>query len=162
MHNLKFQHEQCFTQGTKARKAHATSTTTPDPSPIDEYLTEVVTVESNQRLDYQEEALLQVTFCPNPFTTDEYKITSVVFGTDGISSYAQYVCTKLPCEVDGPNVLPQSNGKQLPNNNVELTTASGQFSHLYVLVVCWAGEYDPATKNYVGQFQYSGSLSRSP
>ncbi|XP_072049615.1 uncharacterized protein [Amphiura filiformis] len=125
-----------------------------------EYLTEIVTVETNQRLGYLQEALLEITFCPNPFTTDDYKITSTVFGTDGISSYAQYICEKLPCEVDGPNVVGY-NDMQVPNNIVDLTTQSGQYSHIYVLVVCWAGQYDPSfppSGNYVGEFQYSGSL----
>ncbi|XP_072049622.1 uncharacterized protein [Amphiura filiformis] len=127
-----------------------------------EYLTEIITMDTNQRLGYLDEALLEITFCPNPFTTLDYKITSTVFGTDGISSYAQYICEKLPCEVDNPNVV-KFNGKQLPNNEVVLTTSSGQYQHIYVLIVCWAGQYDPSVGNYVGEFQYSASLKhKSP
>ncbi|XP_072049619.1 uncharacterized protein [Amphiura filiformis] len=142
----------------KDPKAYAAPNYT-KPSTSAEYLTEIVTIKANQHLGYQEEALLKITFCPNPSTTEDYKITSTVFGTDGISSYTQYICEKLPCEVDGPNVV-QFDGKQLPSNEVVLTTSSGQYSHIYVLVVCWSGQYDPVVKNYVGQFQYNGSIMR--
>ncbi|XP_072049620.1 uncharacterized protein [Amphiura filiformis] len=126
-----------------------------------EYLTEIVTVETSQRLAYKKEALLEITFCPNPFTTLDYKINSIIYGTDGISSYAQYICEKLPCQVDNPDVV-GSNGKQVPNNIVTLTTQSGQYSHIYVLVVCWSGQYypTPSPGNFYGEFQYSGSLMR--
>ncbi|XP_072049621.1 uncharacterized protein [Amphiura filiformis] len=121
-----------------------------------EYLTEIVTVKTNQRLGYVREARLEITFCPNPYTTLDYNITSTVFGTDGISSYTQYICEELPCDVEH-NIV-KFNGNQLPSNEVVLTTSSGQYQHIYVLVVCWAGQFDPSAGNYVGEFQYSGSL----
>ncbi|XP_072049616.1 uncharacterized protein [Amphiura filiformis] len=123
-----------------------------------EYLTEIVTIEANQRLGYYQEALLEITFCPNPKTTDHYKITSTVVGTDVMSSFSQYICVKLPCEIDSPNVV-ALNGKALPINEVTMTTSSGQYSHIYVLIVCWSGQLDP-TYGIVGEFQYRGTLMR--
>ncbi|XP_072049617.1 uncharacterized protein [Amphiura filiformis] len=123
-----------------------------------EYLTEIVTIEANQRIGYMQEALLEITFCPNSITTEHYKITSTVYGTDVMSSFTQFICDKLPCDFDSPNVV-GFNGQPVPINDVVLTTSSGQYSHIYVLIICWSGQLDP-TYGIVGEFQYRGTLMR--
>ncbi|XP_072049611.1 uncharacterized protein [Amphiura filiformis] len=125
-----------------------------------EILTEIVNILHIQSIQYHQSALLTVNFCKNSQTTDNYEITSSVAATDGKSSYAQYLCSGPPCEVDGATVI-GFDGKQLPNNNVFLTTESGEYQSFQVLIICWAGEYDPQVKNYVGHFQYSAQIKKT-
>ncbi|XP_070551266.1 uncharacterized protein [Ptychodera flava] len=125
------------------------------------YLSEIVHVSTEAGLRYQHEAILNVSFCPNAETTDRYTIESVVFGTDGISSYTQYICDKLPCEVDNPNVV-KSNPSQLLINTVLLTTTTAAYQQIYVLIVDWGGNYNPIVEDYVGQYQYAATITRNP
>ncbi|XP_077985437.1 uncharacterized protein LOC144440067 [Glandiceps talaboti] len=125
------------------------------------YLSEIVHISKNVRLQYQQEVLLNVSFCANSETSQRYTISSEVFGTDGISAYTQYVCIALPCDVDLPNVI-KSNPSMLLSNTVILTTTTGEYTHLYVVVVNWGGDYDPTVKQFVGEFQYVATITRNP
>ncbi|XP_070547496.1 uncharacterized protein [Ptychodera flava] len=127
----------------------------------DYYLQEIVRLMTTERLAYLDELLLNVSFCPNEKTTQRYTIESTLFSVDVISSYTQYICTDLPCEVDGPNVV-KFNGNQLPSNTIELTATHAEWQQIYVLVVCWGGNFDPQVGDYVGDFQYSGTILPNP
>ncbi|XP_033641442.1 uncharacterized protein LOC117301530 [Asterias rubens] len=118
------------------------------------YLTEIVTIASIQSIVYKGKALLNFTFCPTPKTGSRYEVRGTVTGIDGQSSYTQYLCTSLPCVVDGANVIAH-NGRQVPSNTV--TTASGQWQNLYALIVCWGGVYDPVKDNYYGGFLFNAN-----
>ena len=126
-----------------------------------EVLTEIVNSKAIESLTWHKSGLLNVTFCKNSETTDNYIISSTVFGIDGKSSYTQYICSGPPCEVDGKNVI-AFDGKQLPNNVVHLVTQSGQYENFLVLVVCWSGEYDDKSETYIGHFQYNAQINRAP
>ena len=128
-----------------------------------EVLGEVVNIMTSQALEVysvsKQTALLEVDFCKNSETTDNYQITSSVFGTDGTSSYTQYLCSGPPCDPASKTLI-KYEGKQLPNNNVYLTTQSGQYQHFLVYIVCWSGEFNPEVENYVGHFQYFAQIQR--
>ena len=62
-------------------------------------LTEVVTLTASHAVPRLQEAHMNFTFGPNEFTGSQYTITSTVYGTDGESSWTQYLCDKYPCEV---------------------------------------------------------------
>ena len=69
----------------------------PNRDPV--YLTEIITTSTIQALAYHRSALLKFTFCPTPKTGSSYEVRATVTGTDGQSSYTQYLCDKLPCVV---------------------------------------------------------------
>ncbi len=118
------------------------------------YLTEIVTVSTKQIIVYKGKALLNFTFCPTPKSGSSYEIRTTVTGVDGQSSYTQYLCTQLPCEVDGPYVIAH-NGRQVPSNTV--TTSSAKWQNLYALIVCWGGVYDPVRDEYFGSFLFNAN-----
>ncbi|XP_022111516.1 uncharacterized protein LOC110990727 [Acanthaster planci] len=113
------------------------------------YLSQVVTLSSIQPLGYHKSALLAFTFCPTPQTGTRYEVQSATSATDGHSSYASYICDKLPCVVDGENVI-AANGRQLPSNIVQ--TESGTWKTLYALIVGWGGVWNPPKDEYIGHF----------
>jgi hypothetical protein len=110
-----------------------------------------VTIFAAQALGYHKSALLAFTFCPNPRSGTHYQVETTTTATDGRSSYASYICDKLPCVVDGPYVIAH-NGQQLPSNN--LVTATGTWKTLYALIVNWGGIWDPAKNEYMGHFVF--------
>jgi len=116
------------------------------------YLTEIVTVSATQELAYHQMAMLNFTFCPTPRTGSRYTVRDTTTDTDGKSSYAQYLCDKLPCEVDGRNVIAHD-GRQLPSNT--LISPPGQWRTLYALIVCWGGIYEPANDKYIGHYLFN-------
>jgi len=121
------------------------------------YLSEIVALVSSQSLLYHQSALMTFSFCPTPKTGKAYEIRATVFGTDGQSSYALYLCDKLPCVVDGDNVVAH-NGRQLPSNSV--ATESKQWTTMYALVVCWGGVFNGS--EYVGHFLFNANQMSSP
>ncbi|XP_022101355.1 uncharacterized protein LOC110984989 [Acanthaster planci] len=121
-------------------------------------LTEVITLMASEAVPRLQEAHLNFTFCPNQFTGSQYTITATVMGTDGESSWAQYLCDKYPCELSHPTNIVAFNGRQLPSNTV--ITAGGQWTQMYALVVCWGGPYDNKTGLYTGHFQFNAVANR--
>ncbi|XP_038065800.1 uncharacterized protein LOC119735921 isoform X2 [Patiria miniata] len=127
----------------------------PSANELTVYLSEIVTLATSQSLAYHQKAQLTFTFCPTPQTGTRYEVQAVVTAIDGRSSYALYICDKLPCVVDGPNVIAH-NGRQLPSNTV--TTASGTWKTLYALVVCWGGVWNPTQHEYIGKFVFNAHM----
>ncbi|XP_070551269.1 uncharacterized protein [Ptychodera flava] len=121
------------------------------------YLSEIAETSTTHQLLYQEQVLLNVSFCANPETTNDYIIRSVVFGTDDISSFTQHICDQSDCTIEGTHVIGY-NGNQLPSNSVDITTQHAQYQRLYVLLTCWGGNYNPAKKAYECNYQYTGSI----
>lgn len=75
------------------------------------------------------------------------------------STFAQYACRRMPCNIDSPEVF-ASNGRQLPLNILPLTTVSGDIVDLYVLIRCWGGDYKMDQRTYEGKFRYGATLQR--
>ncbi|XP_070551257.1 uncharacterized protein [Ptychodera flava] len=121
------------------------------------YLSEIAETSTTHQLLYQQQVLLNVSFCANKETTDDYMIRSTVFGTDDISSFTQHICDQPDCTVEGGHVIAY-NGNQLPSNTVDITTQHRQYERLYVLLTCWGGSYNPAKKAYECNYQYTGSI----
>ncbi|XP_022101353.1 uncharacterized protein LOC110984987 [Acanthaster planci] len=128
---------------------------TPSANNLTVYLSEVVTLTATQPLGYHKKALLAFTFCPTPQTGTRYEVQSTTSATDGRSSYASYICDKLPCVVDGENVIAH-NGRQLPSNIVR--TGSGTWKTLYALIVCWGGVWNPPKDEYIGHFIFNAHI----
>ncbi|XP_070551267.1 uncharacterized protein [Ptychodera flava] len=121
------------------------------------YLSEIAETSTTQQLLYQEQVILDVSFCANKETTDDYLIRSIVFGTDDISSFTQHICDQADCTIEGTHVIAY-NGNQLPSNTVDVTTQHAQYQRLFVLLTCWGGDYNPAKKAYECNYQYTGSI----
>ncbi|XP_033641324.1 uncharacterized protein LOC117301444 [Asterias rubens] len=127
-----------------------------DPAVTTIYLTEVILLSAAQKLPRLSEAYLKFTFCPTPVTGTRYTVTSTVFGSDGESSWVQYICDKSPCEPSDTTNMVAHDGRQLPSNTVN--TPSGRWTTLYATVVCWGGPFDPATKAFVGHFNFNAII----
>ncbi|XP_077985689.1 uncharacterized protein LOC144440240 [Glandiceps talaboti] len=121
-------------------------------------LKQIAEISIDQPLVYHAGVVLDVSFCPDAGTTSSYKIVSTVFGTDIISSFTQYVCNNPDCSVESPYVI-NFNGNQLPSNTVTIQTSHQEYSTIYVFVYGWGGELNPATKQIIGHFRYSASVS---
>ncbi|XP_077985485.1 uncharacterized protein LOC144440119 [Glandiceps talaboti] len=121
------------------------------------YLKQIAEVSTDQSLKYHDHVLLDVSFCPDAGTTPSYDITSIVFGTDPTSTFTQYICDNPGCNAGTPNI--GFNGKQLPSNIVSINTEHQEYSTIYVYVVSWGGELNPATEVLTGHFRYSASIT---
>ncbi|XP_038071737.1 uncharacterized protein LOC119740485 [Patiria miniata] len=115
-------------------------------------LTESVSVFPSFSLGYLQEAMIQFSWCSNA-ETHVFSVESTVTSADGESSYAQYVCDKLPCDVGMNNIA--HNGEQLTSNTV--LTDPMQYKDIYVVVVNWGGAYDADADTYVGDFLYNAN-----
>ncbi|XP_038046510.1 uncharacterized protein LOC119720750 [Patiria miniata] len=115
-------------------------------------LTETVSVYPSVSLSYQEEAMIQYTWCSNS-ETHAFSVESTVTSADGESTYTQYICDKLPCDVGLNNIA--HNGEQLTSNAI--VTDPMAYKTLYIVVVNWGGAYDEEAQAYVGNFLYNAN-----
>ncbi|XP_038065641.1 uncharacterized protein LOC119735787 [Patiria miniata] len=122
------------------------------------YLTEFITLTAFHTLPRLQEAHLSFNFCPTPAIGSQYTITGTASGREGESTWAQYLCDQLPCDLSHPLNIVAADGKQLPSNTV--VTHSSRWTQMYALIVCWGGPYDPKTKAYVGEFQFSAYATK--
>ncbi|XP_038066240.1 uncharacterized protein LOC119736268 [Patiria miniata] len=116
-------------------------------------LTEFITLTASHALPRLQEAHLSFNFCKKPDTCSQYTITGTVFGTDGESAWAQYLCNKLPCDLSHRENIVIGNGRELPSNTV--VTKGGLWEQMYADIVCWGGPMDPKTGTFIGHFQFS-------
>ncbi|XP_038045434.1 uncharacterized protein LOC119720010 [Patiria miniata] len=118
-------------------------------------LTQSVEVFPSVSLGSLERALLEFTWCSD---NSMIMIQSTVMSSDGESTYAQYICETLPCDVGTNNIIEQT--EYLPTNTVQtdpmnIDNAVGK--KLYVVVTSWGGPYDSAGNAYVSNFLYSAN-----
>ncbi|XP_022084362.1 uncharacterized protein LOC110975837 [Acanthaster planci] len=119
-------------------------------------LTESVLTFPSVSLGYLEEALISFTWCGNT-ETHIFAVASTITSVDGESSFAQYMCKTLPCDVGVNNIA--HNGDQLPSNTV-LTDPMTSKENLYVVVVNWGGPYDEEANKYIGNFLFNADQVR--
>ncbi|XP_038046563.1 uncharacterized protein LOC119720790 [Patiria miniata] len=117
------------------------------PYPIP--LTETVSVFPAVSLAYQQQAIIKFSMCSNT-EAHVFSVSSTVTSADGESSFAQYICDTLPCDVGLNNIA--HNGEQQASNVIATDPIVN--SDLYVVVVNWGGAYDEDSETYVGNFMY--------
>lgn len=117
-------------------------------SPIE--LTQSVSVFPAVSIGYNKEVLIPMEWCT---PMEAISLYSTVTSADRDSSYAQYICNRLPCKVGVNNIA--YNGNQLPSNTLRISDVPK--SKLYALIVNWGGPYDPDADTYIGNFVYSAN-----